>query len=294
MEKQSASEMYRLNIALGKIQNTIESVLLRWELGRTSKSFGASSIWNIPMFERTSWSARLKNLESSRTSAAEEDNIDEGDKIRDDNQNRPGKRLLPSLETLPIDPSTLCKVSFAYTKLADLSMSSNLRLSVGKGAEDLARVAARIFAYSGKSLLSQCHPHDVARVCYSYAKSMVTAAVSLGNEDRSMCNTETREALTRHFTKRVVQVINDSVSQNDSDVTSSSFFESMAPKHLANLIWSLSELGVQCGTNLTSNDKQLSRQRKLRLSVERPILSSMQLKEMSSSSTLNLVSSPVY
>ena len=244
------------------------------------------------MFERASSSVHLKSLESSRTSAAEEDNLHEDSKMVDSHQNRPGRRLLPSLKSLPIDPSTLCKVSFAYTKLADMSMSvsSTFQLNVGKGAEDLARIAARLFTYGGESLLSQCHPHDIARLCYSYTRSIITAGISITNDDRSMCNSETREALTRHFTKRVVKVINDSIVANATSSTSESLFDVMAPNDLANLIWSLGELGVQCGNNLPADDKFFSRSRRIRLSAKRPILTSDQLQEMSPSSMTNLVS----
>ena len=291
MEPKRASQKYHLNLALGRFQNVIESSLLRWELGRCSEEFDKQSIWNIPMFERSSSSLHLKKLESSRTSAADEDRFEEDDKNDEYQSNRPGRRLLPSLKSLPIDPSTLCKVSFAFTKLADMSMSlpSTFQLNFGKGAEDLARIAARIFTYSSESLLSQCYSHDIAKLCYAYTRSLITAAISLSNDDRSMCNSETREALTRHFTKRVVRVINDSMITIDND--SVSLFDTMAPNDLSCLLWSLGELGVQCGSNLSSDEKRLNRQKRIRLSARRPLLTFEQLQEMTPSSTLNLVSS---
>jgi hypothetical protein len=176
------------------------------------------------------------------------------------------KKSLPLLRDLPVDPSSLCKLSSAYTRLC--REQQNLG-----GGWTFVRVAVRLLSSKNGQLMEQCPLVDVIGLCHACAISQV--------------NSRERGQVVRLFAGRVIEFVNQVLDpDDDANGKASARLARATPWEVATLLWSVSELGAR---HCTADENRRLAHRKLRLVSDRSFLSEDGLQSLSASSTLNLV-----
>eukprot|EP00978_Attheya_sp_CCMP212_P032555 scaffold127791_cov42-Attheya_sp.AAC.1 len=259
----------RTAVYLGRIQATIESSLVRWENGqcvpkKRTDDLVLQSHRFTPFFGKARVSLPFIDHK-----------IGVGGDFDDEDFGKPlgvKKSKLPALRDLSIDPQTLCKVAFGFSQLKVDQPFMN-------GNSAFLRIASRLFASKNGQLLNQCSNRDIVRLCYACARSVSGFADQLESEDRDF--------ITKHFTRRVVQLLNDSAMETDSDqLAKSSILDDLSLQDLSAFLWSLGQLGVHCNH---ADDHPRVAYRKLRLIANVPVPLSDDIKTISPSSAVNLL-----
>jgi hypothetical protein len=162
------------------------------------------------------------------------------------------KRTLPLLKDLPLDPSTLCKITSSFGML-----------HVG-GGEVFARVALRLMTSRSGRLLQECPMNDIVRLC----ETLASGGVPLGRERVSL------------FVRKLVYLFNTEWAAGDTYALTSG--------DAAVLIWSLGELGVKCVADPGSEDVS-SAHRRLQLLGRLPV-DKIDTRSLSTENAMKLVS----
>jgi hypothetical protein len=238
--------------ALGRVLSTVESSLLQWESGAGCYAVSTDSV-NKESTRFASFFGR------SRFHIPFLDHKDDESEDVDEFHHRSlvGKRRLPLLRDLPIDPSTLCKAACSFAILP----SSYTAI---KGSETLLRIALRLLTSRNGRLLQECPRQDVIRLCEAVAT----------NE-----SPYEREQIGL-FVRRVVRLLNESDEESVDGLSSNS------PSEIATLVWSLGELGVKHQPGQTDT---ASAHRRLQLVRELPFLSEDQVRSLPSVCVTRLV-----
>lgn len=246
--------------SLGRILAVIESSLLEWERGPLSKTTSEhskradDSLHFSTFFGKSRFPLPLLN---QRIHEHEDE---------DDRQKTNKKKSLPLLRDLPVDPSSLCKLSSAYSRL-----SHGQRNVVGGWT--FVRVAVRLLSSKNGQLMEQCPLVDVIGLCHACAISDV--------------NGRERGQVVRLFAGRVIAFMNQALDPDDeTNGKASARLARATPWEVATLLWSVSELGAR---HYTADDNRHLAHRKLRLITDRPILTVDEIQSLSAASTLNLV-----
>lgn len=176
------------------------------------------------------------------------------------------KATLPLLRDLPVDPSSLCKLSSAFSRLSQEQRDV-------AGGWTFVRVAVRLLSSKNGQLMDQCPLIDVIGLCHACAISEVN-----GRERGQVC---------RLFAGRVVQFLNDALDPDgETHGKASARLARAAPWEVATLLWSVGELGAR---HFTTDENRRLAHRKLRLITDRPLLAADELKSLSAASTANLL-----
>lgn len=248
--------------ALGSILATIESSLLLWESAPHSKSAqdtkrSEDTLHFSTFFGKSRLPWRLLNQMIHEHEDDEE------------SQKSSRKTSLPLLRDLPVDPSSLCKLSSAYSRLAQEQRDV-------MGGWTFVRVAVRLLSSKNGQLMEQCPLIDVIGLCHACAISEV--------------NGRERGQVLRLFAGRVVQFMNDAL---DPDAAThgraAARLERATPWEIAALVWSIGELGAR---HFPADENRQQAHRKLRLISDRPLLTEDELNTLSVASTANLVRFP--
>lgn len=172
--------------SFGRIQETIEASLLRWESGQKNvtasqqhKEGGLFSRLPSTFFGR----ARSRRLSLLNLKISDDEDDDDGNTTS----------AKPTLKDLTVDPATLSKLCFG---LAQVSRNHQQII----GSEQILRVASRLFSSKNGRLLSECSHKDVIRMCCACVDTMKLAGKELRGSDR--------EFVLRQFPRRVAQLIN--------------------------------------------------------------------------------------
>lgn len=237
-----------LSLAVGKCLSAIEASLLDWESGteapRLEDASGGHSFSSF--FGRARYLVPL--LDQSM-----DDPTEDGDDLSLLLAARK-KTALPMLKDLPLDPSTMCKLTCSFAKLH----SHNVGLNNG---ETLARVALRLMTSRGSRLLRECPLHDLVRLCGAIA----TTDLSLGRERINL------------FVRRVVQLLNTMDFERNP----------LRPSERARLIWSLGRLGVKYAAE---KENSATAHRRLQLTAVAPLVSGAELRNLTEKSLSQMVS----
>jgi hypothetical protein len=238
--------------ALGRVLSTVETSLLQWESGSGCDAVSTDSV-NKESTRFASFFGR------SRFHIPFLDHKDDESEDADELHTRSlgGKKRLPLLRDLPIDPSTLCKAACSFAILP----SSYPAI---KGSETLLRIALRLLTSRNGRLLQVCPRQDVIRLC----EAVATNESPYGREQNGL------------FTRRVVRLL------NESDEESVDFLSSFSPSEIATLVWSLAQLGVKHQPGQTDT---ASAHRRLQLIRELPFLSEDQVRSLPSLCVTRLV-----
>lgn len=247
--------------SLGCVLAAIESSLLVWEGGPRTKSVthetkrAEDSLHFSTFFGRSRFPLRLLNQ-----MIHEQEDEEEG-------QRSDRKSSLPLLRDLPVDPSSLCKLSSAYSRLCQEQRDV-------MGGWTFVRIAVRLLSSKNGQLMEQCPLIDVIGLCHACAISEV--------------NGRERGQVVRLFAGRVVQFMNDALDPDpETHGKAAARLDRATPWEVATLIWSIGELGAR---HFTSDENRRMAHRKLRLITDRPLLSDDDLQTLSVASTVNLVS----
>jgi hypothetical protein len=170
------------------------------------------------------------------------------------------KSHLPLLRDLTVDPSTLCKAACGFARL-----SSKHQVSAGWS---LTRVALRLLSSKNARLMKECALPDLIRLCEA-------AALSDGCGQNS-------ELIIGFFVRKVIQVLNDSLSSENRLLS----IYSATPPEIASLFWSLGKLGVR--HSLGEEDRKTA-YRRMRLVADRRVLSKTQIMSLSDKDIIKLV-----
>lgn len=238
--------------ALGRVLSTVETSLLQWESGSGCYAVSTDSV-NKESTRFASFFGR------SRFHIPFLDHKDDESEDVDESHPRPlkGKKHLPLLRDLPIDPSTLCKAACSFAILP-------LSYPAIKGSETLLRIALRLLTSRNGRLLQECPRQDVIRLC----EAVATNESPYGREQIGL------------FTRRVVRLL------NESDEESADSLSSNSPRDIACLVWSLGELGVK---HQPGQIDTASAHRRLQLVRELPFLSEDQVRSLPSVFVTRLV-----
>ena len=243
--------------SMGRILATVKASLLRWESGHYSgerkiEDKTCDSVRFTPLFGRSRTS--IPYLDHKFTYNDEEDESTSRSFLKQ-------QRVLPTLRTLPVDPQTICKLASGLSKLAIkypyMSETSFIR------------IAARLFASKQGRLLKECNNHDIVRLCCACANMMKAPRNELSSTDQDF--------VFGYFPRKILQHINNSTRGDES------FLDQLEVHSLADVVWSLGELGVQAS-------EERNQHKKLRLTTKIPNLSGDQLSSLSPSSLSKLVS----
>jgi len=180
--------------------------------------------------------------------------------------NNKKKTSLPLLRDLPVDPSSLCKLSSAFSRL--IQEQRNV-----VGGWTFVRIAVRLLSSKNGQLMDQCPLVDVIGLCHACAISEV--------------NGRERGQVVRLFAGRVVQFMNEALDPDlETHGRAAARLARATPWEVATLVWSVGELGARHHT--TDEHRQLA-YRKLRLVTDRPLLTDADLESLSAASMANLV-----
>lgn len=235
--------------ALGRMTAAIESSLLDWENGLHSKLDGRGPADESASF--SSFFGRTKHLVPFMDQRIEESPGD-GDDLSLLLVTR--KSSLPLLKDLPLDPSTICKMTSSFAKL-------RTRHPAIGGGETLARVALRLLTSRNGRLLRECPIRDLVRLC----EALATARGALGRERVSL------------FVRRVVQLLNEEYKNK--------VFK-LGAAEMATFVWSLGELGVKFSPGL---DDPSSAHRRLHVTTDLPLPTEQQIGDLPPLHWSNLV-----
>ncbi len=257
------------SISLGRILSTVEQSLYRWERGDCTTVSNAGSnptslAHEVPIFSSFFGRSRV-NQPLLEQVVCDQDDDD------DDNKFAPllPKARRPLLRDLSVDPSTLCKAACAFQRLS-------LKHPEIKGGWKLTNVAIRLLTSKNARLLKECSVHDIIRLC--------EAAV------RSEAESHGRELITGLFAHKVVQVLNDVLSESaDSQRSTSIIIDAASPVEAATLIWALGNLGVK---HSLSDESRGMAYKRLHLVTETALLTTEQVQQLDSASSAKLVSFP--
>lgn len=248
--------------SLGSILAVIESSLLAWENGPRVKSAlvdakrAEDSLHFSTFFGKSRFPLGLLNQ------------IIHEQEDEDDWAKASRKTALPLLRDLPVDPSSLCKLSSAFSRL-----SQEQRNVVGGWT--FVRVAVRLLSSKNGQLMDQCPLIDVIGLCHACAISEV--------------NGRERGQVVRLFAGRVVQFMNEALDPDrDKHGKAAARLARATPWEIAALLWSVGELGAR---HFTSDENRQSAHRKLRLVTDRVLLTDDELVSLSAPSMVNLVRS---
>ncbi|GMH73017.1 hypothetical protein TrST_g10212 [Triparma strigata] len=129
------------------------------------------------------------------------------------------------LNELPMDPGILCKATWSFVRLLSLSNSNNRR----KYGNDLVHLTSKIFTGPrSELLLKSMSSRDLARLISSAAMSLDGGGVVLTSGE----GTSKRRSTFVGLGKKYVEVLNEDGMAN------------ILPGDVAEIIWSLAELGV--------------------------------------------------
>ena len=243
--------------SFGRIQETIEASLLRWESGQKNvtasqqhKEGGLFSRLPSTFFGRAR-SRRLSLLDLKISD--DEDDDDDATSSK------------PTLKDLTVDPATLSKLCFG---LAQVSRNHQQII----GSEQILRVASRLFSSKNGRLLSECSHKDIIRMCCACVDTMKLAGKELRGSDR--------EFVLRQFPRRAVQLINTPLSDGRS------YLDNLCPEDISAMLFALGELGVRASTSAESPETE---HRRLRMVPPCPVLPEDMLDSLSLTSVANLV-----
>jgi hypothetical protein len=195
--------------ALGKILSMVKSSLLDWESGALAVKVEESRVSRNP-FSFASFFGRARFLAQLLDQRSDEPQAEEGDEF---SLSFLTKKSLPLLKDLPIDPSTLCKVTASFSSLSF------------PGGDVFARVALRLMTSRSGRLLRECPMADLVRLC----EAVASHGIPLGRERVSL------------FVRKLVHLFNTEWASGQS--------YSLQSNYAAVLIWSLGELGVKCASD---------------------------------------------
>lgn len=248
-------------MALGKVLATVEESLDKWERGKK----------NAPATDLESYQPTAANLFSSffgkpRVHLKSFDqpiaDLDEEDEM----SMLLGKSHLPMLRDLSIDPSTLCKAACGFARLS----SKHTHL---KASWPLTRVAVRLLTSKNARLMKECSIHDIVRICEAAALSEASG--------------QGRELVIGLFVRKVLQLLNDSLDDRYEEVPGPELDLSEAsPAELASLYWALGELGAK---HSLADDNPGSAYRRMRLVVNRPLIMTEEVSQLSPYSLARLL-----
>ena len=241
--------------SFGRIQETIEASLLRWESGQKNvtasqqhKEGGLFSRLPSTFFGR----ARSRRLSLLNLKISDDEDDDDGNTTS----------AKPTLKDLTVDPATLSKLCFG---LAQVSRNHQQII----GSEQILRVASRLFSSKNGRLLSECSHKDVIRMCCACVDTMKLAGKEL------------REFVLRQFPRRVAQLINTPLLDGRS------YLDDLSPEDVSAMLFALGELGVKASTSTESPETE---HRRLRIVPPCPVLAEDMLDSLSLTSVANLVS----
>ena len=226
--------------SLGSILAVIESSLLAWESGPLTES--ASSVTKrtedtlhfSTFFGKSRFPLPLLNQ-----FIHEQEDDDDGQKTNKK------KASLPLLRDLPVDPSSLCKLSSAFSRLCQEQPNV-------LGGWTFVRVAVRLLSSKNGQLMEQCPLVDVIGLAHACAISEV--------------NGRERGQTVRLFAGRVVQFMNEALGPDpETHGKAAARLARATPWEIAMLMWSLGELGARY---FTSDENRQLAHRKLRLVSE--------------------------
>ena len=233
--------------ALGRTTTAIEASLHDWENGILSRHDDAGNIKAPTLF--ASFFGRTKYQASFMDQRLDE-SPDEGDDLSLLVVSR--KSSLPLLRDLPLDPSTICRLTSSFAKLRKLLPG------IG-GGETVMRVALRLLTSKNGRLLHECPIPDLVRLC----EALATSGDALGRERVSL------------FVRRVVQLINGSEDELQ-----------LPASNMISFIWSLGELGVKYHSD--EKDSKVAH-RRLGLVRDLPLTSFDELQLLSNQQLSKLV-----
>jgi hypothetical protein len=240
--------------ALGRVLSTVETSLLQWESGSgcstgSTDSVNKESTLFASFFGRSRFHIPFLDHKDDDSEDVDEFHLRSLELI--------GKKRLPLLRELPIDPSTLCRVACSFARLP----SSYPAI---KGSETLLRIALRLLTSRNGRLLQECPRQDVIRLC----EAVATNESPYGREQIGL------------FVRRVVRLLNESDEESVDSLSSNS------PRDIATLVWSLGELGVKHQPGQTDI---ANAHRRLQLIRELPFLSEDQVRSLPSVCVIRLV-----
>jgi hypothetical protein len=234
--------------ALGRILSMIKSSLLDWESGALALKADESRVSRNP-FSFASFFGRARFLAQLLDQRSDEPQAEEGDEF---SFSFLTKKSLPLLKDLPIDPSTLCKITSSFSLLSF------------PGGEVFARVALRLMTSRSGRLLRECPMADLVKLC----ETVASHGVPLGRERVSL------------FVRKLIHLFNTEWASGQS--------YSLFSKDAAILIWSFGELGVKCVSDSGPEDAS-SAHRRLHL-VGRLPLDDVESRSLTTASCIKLVS----
>jgi hypothetical protein len=244
--------------ALGRSLTTVETVLFEWENGKLSyqqAEVGVKTSRDSTPF--TSFFGRARTMIPRLLDLIGDDTIDEEEVGELPLLLTKKKSTLPLLKDLPLDPSTLCKLTCTF---AELRRSH----APFRGGESLERVALRLMNSRSGRLLRECPMEDLVRLSH---------AVAMGSSSRE------RVGL---FIRRLVQFLNE-MPDGENPCTN------LSPAEKATLLWSLGELGVKFHPKGDDEDSS-SAHRRLQLVTPVPVVEHEQLSLLSDQSLIQMVS----
>ncbi|CAB9503823.1 expressed unknown protein [Seminavis robusta] len=254
--------------ALGKVFSTIESSIIRWERGHLSQKVEDDAEEDTRGgFDRlTSLFLRPSLSQKMLDELIEEYNDIEEEEGKVVTMLADGKKRLPRLRDLGIDPATLTKAAGSFARLT--VSHSNMR-----GSPILTRVTLKLLTSKNGRLLQEFSMCNLIRACEAAA---INEAVGRGED-----------LVVGQFARRFLQLLNEandaSEGATDSKATSDLKLSSASPEEIATLLWSLGELGAR---HFVSDKDKQSAYRKLRLVVESPLLTDDQIQCFSTTSAL--------
>ena len=135
------------------------------------------------------------------------------------------------------------------------------------------RITIRLLVAKQGQLLKECNYRDMVRLCVVCARVLGRNGIEVNNEDRDF--------ILRNFPRRVLQVINESVT-----IESESMLNMLHYSDLASLLLSLGDLGVKAAS---FDEKDPQAYRKMRLVAALPPLEKKRLEVLSPNLTCELV-----
>ena len=128
---------------------------------------------------------------------------------------------LPPISDLHISPPTLCKGVWAIVELN--SKETYFQTS----SFEIVRIVSKIFSFENGKQLEYLHPEDIVRLCSSYVKTR--------HDGR-------RRASSSSLIKKITEMVNDKLID----------LNEMKSGSVSELLWSLSEAGVKCNSNVNT------------------------------------------
>jgi len=238
--------------AMGKALSIIEGSLLEWENGinpaKQDSGGSREANWLSSFFGRARHLVQLDQHQDESTEEAD-----------DLSMPTMPKRSLPLLRDLPLDPSTLCKLTCSFVKL-------RARHPCIDAGDRLGKTALRLLTSRNGRLMRECPMHDLIRLCDAVARSGRSGMPIAGRER------------TSNFVRRFLHYFNEMPSDEPLRISS---------HEVSTLVWSLGELGVRYNPDKAEASTAY---RRLQLVSEIPRLSTDQLQELPNVSVSRLVS----